>query len=692
MFGKRFSLTAAVFALAFLLPSLGFSAGSHNFDGKWKLIPNKSSEISLYRNLSLEIHQKGSRVTLIQKWGTRRFFADTLVLKTGGKVNKIKIKNRVFPTNVFMGLRMAVGKNRKIKAFWEKNGKVLRLEMTYPLLSSQGGTEVSATHILALTSDAHVMTYTVRRSTRDATPPIIYVLKKDRYREAYVMHLADNWEVKGGLDQQAFLISLQGLANTTAPRLYFIYPKDWPVTFTPLIYNFLQKHMNFTFKELKTPEQALQTLKPFVKGYVIWDPNVRTSLIVAFTVAGLERAVVVDEKMIPLVEKAGLKKVADFRGKFTGQTDYQIYKWAYQKYWKRCNKDLVLWMGGDAGKIMKPGMADWGISMKTFFTDLSTRKTDTLEYSLADKILSEMHPLSMVMGWHSYAKDLEREFVTLVSSHGFAVEGLNTTPNQSFMYRIPPTPGFKYKNNGHVVPGKKYIPENKVYITCVQSDGIGLGAWTKPGRGEIPYTWEISLQKYLPSALLEYFYTDATPNDYFIGALSGPGYIYPKAVPPKLLPGLLREADKKMQQLDLQYFDVMDYSEGATVEGNTELTKQVVNAYYKYMPHAQGFLNGYAPAFTFAIKDKRPFISFDYYLSPTRDENAAVADIEELSTINAKRPYFLLLHVRESSDIKRVQRILNKLKTKIDYELVPLDIFMKMAGEKPTFKQCFLKK
>ncbi len=288
-------LLGVVLSLSFVLPVWGAAQGNRAFEGKWKLIPKKSSEISLYRNLSLEIHQNGPKVTLIEKWGTRRFFADTLVLKTGGKLNKIKIKNRVFPTNVFMGLRMAVGKIRKIRAFWEKDGKSLRLEMTYPLLSSQGGTEVTATHILALTSDAHVMTYTVSRSTRDAAPPIIYVLKKEGYREAFMMRLAGNWEVKGDLPKQAFLISLQGLANRTAPRLYFIYPKDWPVTFTPLIYNFLQDHMNFTFKQLKTPEQALQALKKYVDGYVVWDQNVRTSLIVAFTVAGLKNAVVVNE-------------------------------------------------------------------------------------------------------------------------------------------------------------------------------------------------------------------------------------------------------------------------------------------------------------------------------------------------------------------------------------------------------------
>ena len=35
-------------------------------------------------------------------------------------------------------------------------------------------------------------------------------------------------------------------------------------------------------------------------------------------------------------------------------------------------------------------------------------------------------------------------------------------------------------------------------------------------------------------AMLEYFYGMATPNDYFVGGLSGPGYMYPKAIPPQL--------------------------------------------------------------------------------------------------------------------------------------------------------------
>ncbi|HEX9973181.1 MAG TPA: hypothetical protein VGD14_14010, partial [bacterium] len=468
-------------------------------------------------------------------------------------------------------------------------------------------------------------------------------------------------------------------------------PKTWPFTYTASVFEYYQKNRNYTFQELKTSAQALDVFKDKINGYVVWDKSMRTSLIVAFTVAGLERAVVVSEELIPMVEQAGLKIVEDFRSKFSGQSEAEIYTWAYNQYWDRCNKEFIVWMGGDAGSVMKPGVADWGIYKQVFFQDLSTKESDTLEYALADKILGEMKPGSIVMGWHSYAKDRERDHVKLTSKHGHTVEGLHSLPNFSFDHQIPFTHGFKIKNNHHIEPGKKYSPENKVYITCVQTDGMGIGAWLRPGRGEIPYAWEMIMNyAWLAPGLLEYFYTMATPNDYFIGCLSGPGYMYPKAVPPELLPGLVDRAYNLMKQLDLRVFEIMDYSEGATVEGNTELPKEVVDAYYKGMPDAIGFLNGYAPAYTFTNRNGVPLISYDYYLSPTRSEADAVADLEELATINKARPYFLLIHVRESSDVKRVKGILDKLGD--EFEVVPLDLFLKMAGQKPTFKERFLER
>ena len=658
-------------------------------EGEWILVPSSSTEIDLYGTLMVEITPNDEGLILTRIFGGRRSFRESMTLKTGGYANKIPILDRVFPTNVFMGLSNAVGSERTIRAFWIDKTSLLRLEETFDVLASQGRVPVRSQHILRAGPSPDLMTYTIERSTRET--PITYILKRKGSREAYFMQLEDEWTLGEGLEKQAFLISLQGNANREAAKLYFIYPKGWNFTYTPYVFDYYRDEKCYTFRRLSTMDQALQTFKESVRGYVVWDPEVRTSLIVAFTIAGLEDAVVVEESLIPMVSAHGLEQVEDLRGRFKGWPDARIYQWAYDRYWERCSRDFVIWLGGEHGKVMKPGVADWGMMKRVFFNDLSTKPDDKEEYVLANKILSQMNPLSMVMGWHSYKKDLERDHVKLVSSYGLRVEGLHTLPNLSFGHHVPATPGFEYRNQHNIEPGKTYIPQDKVYISCIQTDGLGIGAWHEPGRGEIPYAWEVIMNySWLAPAMMEYFYTMATPNDYFIGALSGPGYIYPKAVPEDKLPGLIAKAKEMMDLLDLRVFEIMDYSEGATVEGNTELTEEVVNAYYAGMPDAIGFVNGYAPAFTFTIRGKRPLISYDYYLSPTKTEDDAVSDLYELASINSRRPYFLLMHVREYSNVKRVKSIIDKLGP--EFELVPLDIFIKMAGEAPTFKERFLKR
>jgi hypothetical protein len=664
-----------------------FGAEELTLEGEWVLVSQASTEIDLYGTLTIEIARHDDGLTLTRIFGGSRSFRESLALKTGGFANKTSVTDRVFPTNVFMGLSMARGSERTIKAFWIDKTSHLRLEETCDVLASQGKISIRSQHDFRAGPGPDLMTYTIARATREK--PISYVLKRKGSREAYFMRLEDEWTIGEGLEKQAFLISLQGNANRDTAQLYFIYPDSWNFNYTPHVFDYYRDEKYYTFRRISTVEQALQAFKKSIRGYVVWDPNVRTSLVVAFTVAGLENAVVVDELMIPLMTANGLEQVEDLRGKFAGWSDARIYQWAYDRYWERCSRDFVIWLGGEHGRVMKPGVADWGMMNHAFFNDLSTKPDDKEEYDLANKILAQMNPQSMVMGWHSYKKDLERDHVSLVSSHGLRVEGLHTLPNLSFSHHVPATPGFVYRNHHNIEPGRTSAPQDKVYISCIQTDGLGIGAWHKPGRGEIPYAWEVIMNySWLAPAMMEYFYSTATPNDYFIGALGGPGYIYPKAVPKDKLPGLIAKAREMMELLDLRVFEIMDYSEGATVEGNTELTREVADAYYEGMPGAIGFVNGYAPAFTFVVCNKRPLISYDYYLSPTKTEEEAVADLHELAAINARRPYFLLMHVREYSNVERVKSIIDKLGPEL--ELVPLDVFITMAGEAPTFQERFL--
>ena len=675
------------------LLSLAF-AGDPAFNTDWELIPSMSTEISHHRPvLALSFDQQDGQVTMIQTWGRgKRAVLDTFELQTDGSLNKVPIKERVNKTIVYSALHMTPGDFREVKARWLDQGSTLKLDITYPVRTSQKlSTRISETHTLSLSGNKLFLTYSIDRPTRRDGPGITYTFKKAGSLQAYVMHLEDDWKISGNLHQQAMLISLQGLVNRERPNLYFVYPKDWPFTYTERFYDYMDKDRGYTFKTLKTPEQALEIFHDTVKGYVVWDKEVRTSLIVAYTVAGLEDAIVVSKEQIPLAEKYDLKKVEDFRGKFTGQTDAEIYRWAIDRYWDRCSRDYLVWIGGAYGDRMHPGVADWAVANKVFCQDLSNNPDDPAERELSKKLLKDLstaNPEAIVMGWHSYGKDTEEQHVSLTSSYGLVVEGLNTLPNLSFEHHIPFSEGFEFKNNHNIEPGKTYKPEPKVYISCIQTDGLGIGAWLKPVRGEIPYAWETIMNySWLAPGLLEFFYSTATPNDYFIGALSGPGYMYPKAVPAEKMPALLQRANTLMQDLDIRVFEIMDYSQGGSVYGNIDLPREIVDQYYENMPDAIGFVNGYVAAGTFDNRDNRPFMSYDYYLTPTVPEADAVTDLIELARINDTRPYFLLIHVRESSSIERVKNILDALPD--EFEVIPLDLFLKMAGENPTFQDYF---
>jgi hypothetical protein len=502
--------------------------------------------------------------------------------------------------------------------------------------------------------------------------------------ESYMMRFDGDWMVAGGLPEKALVISLQGLTNRDGQHLYIVHPPDFQWEITEPLYDFYKRKHAVEFTEITSPSEALELFKSAAKGYVVWDKEVGASLNVAFTIAGLEDAVVVSEELIPLVESHGLTMIDDLRGRYADMSDDEIYQDSYDRYWERCAKDAVMLMGGHRGRQRQPAMADWGICRKMFFHDLSANPKHPEELALMTRIFAEMNPGSYVFGWHPYGKDTEEQATTLLSSFGFKMEGLHNLPNLSYNCQFTFTEGFKFTNNHRVERDAKLEAEDKVYISFVQSDSIGIGVWTKPGRGKLPFGWQVTMNwsDFSPAAL-EYFHESATPNDYFIGGLSGPGYMYPNHIPADRFPLLMAEANVKMNLLDERIMEIMDNSAADGNVGNTDLTKETVDRYYEAFPDVIGFINGYGPARTRDLRDTRPMISYDYYIDPKRPRDAVADDLNELITLNKTRPYFLLVHVRESNDVNSLVRVTENLDGPI--EIVPVDVFLKLAASKKTY-------
>ncbi|MCJ7681187.1 MAG: hypothetical protein MUP70_10715, partial [Candidatus Aminicenantes bacterium] len=249
--------------LCFLL-AVGMDArAGEDFDfyGTWRLIRDQSAEIGLYNTLSIVISGDQDNLCLEQKWGTQRNLTDKLALRVDGSVNRIPIMDRVFPSNVFMGISRAVGEDRRIRAEWGPGGKTLKLMETCPVLVSQGKKEIEALHTYTLSDNGGRMIYTIERSSRENGGAVRFVLQREEYRHAHVMQLADDWSLDGKLTEQAFLISLQGTVNRKGPRLYYIYPKSWDFTYTGAVHDFYKDSKDYLFTELRTPRQALQVFK-----------------------------------------------------------------------------------------------------------------------------------------------------------------------------------------------------------------------------------------------------------------------------------------------------------------------------------------------------------------------------------------------------------------------------------------------
>ncbi len=668
---------------------------------------------------------------------------------------------RIFPYNVYAGVEFDVTAPRTVTFQGSPVSASFSVLATSALLSSQRKHNVTLHHIFDVSDN--LLTYNVKCEEPQIDMEFVYSAEERAVRmqppepgtkqvrssaneaesdgeevasgdgalvsasiTAYNLYVPNNasWSMSSQSFQDiAMAISLQGLVNRRGPNLYLTYPDDWAFSYTADVRDFLSTSHGISFTTLDSPLDALSTLLPqsdgAVKGYVTYEPTVRDSLVVAYTIAGIESAVVASPRLSKILsaDPFNLACVADLSAahlpSIAKNTSAEIFEWAYETYGPRANTSTLVWLGGlCADAQMQPGIADYGVANGAFFVDLNTvdpgrnpNAASPFEYALADRILGALAVCEegggtppLVCGWHSYCDDYEHTFTTLVSKHGARVHGLDTNPNLSFMSKLSLPDGYVFKNKGRrrtpISAARIASLSSKVLINLVQTDGLGLGAWAKGGRGTLPYVWEVTLPDLqIQPVILQMFYEQATANDTFVGALGADGYSYPKAIPKELLPSRLAFAQQAMRTLDLHHFVIFDASEAIgehTVTGNTCLNQDVVSQYFLSMPDCVGFYNGYAPSFSFKHdpSSNHSVMSFDYYLDPGRSISEAISDIEMLARLNPVRPYYLAIHVREFSTVGKVISIVDGLDETL-FEVVNADDLWEMANANPTFLDRF---
>ena len=378
-------------------------------------------------------------------------------------------------------------------------------------------------------------------------------------------------------DWQLALITLQGLVNRTKPQLYLLFNET-----DPFWLDWLKKRGWIkTTEVVSKPQDLLRQFRHVVKGMVIYDPLLPATKNVATMIGSLEDAIAVSPR---LAKQLNLPVIADLRDRW--RTSAEAYAWAFNN----------LYGAGDEGRGTREtklnhhviacaypdhiGMRDYFVQHRIFIfwisgpIDGAGRGGDpNAEVRLMEKIFAQMPVNIPVMSYPWAGQDVgigEGAGVTLFSEFGKYLVGSINCSNLSVHSGIP-IPKLRQRE----APPTPPLRLDKVYYAFIISDGDNLPVlttynfpqlWRSPVRGELPLGWTISPSAImLIPAIADAYYATATPNDCFLGAVSGIGYCYPDHYGKRfrepdrwwVFDEFLRQTANYMERMDLRELWVM---------------------------------------------------------------------------------------------------------------------------------------
>ncbi len=396
-------------------------------------------------------------------------------------------------------------------------------------------------------------------------------------------------------DLTLFVGTLQGIVNQAGPKLYI---RDYQhgVPIMGITNAEMASIGDYWFEKFRQPGQWLSEMTVIeissvdeliaefaseLSGIVVWDPRIESTVNVATTIAGIERA--------PIVMAGGslyhkmtsapynMPVVIDLNGQFTGaNSKTDAYMWAKTAYLDtgRANAGVLSYV--EDGFIRHPGTGgaqnyaiarDYAVKNKGFVFDLSPwgtgKPNDALNETLGrdkatlEAILQSAYnnygvewPIEVFgfFPWWGKYSDLhgeahdpvagEWEMIKLFSQYNAHLSSIMDTigySNASFHSWAPIGIGL---SGAKEAPARPTLA-NKTYILYYMGDHDGGTIhqlmpmmWEDKRRGSIPLAWGIvpNMMRDYPD-VAQYLYDTATPNDYFVAGASGAGYLDPGLVP-----------------------------------------------------------------------------------------------------------------------------------------------------------------
>ncbi len=354
------------------------------------------------------------------------------------------------------------------------------------------------------------------------------------------------------IDQRLLLVSLQGLVNRAGPVLWLRSGAAqspglpaWEQTFPEL-----QGMLHISYRE------AIQRFAaaPYVSGSVVVDPAIEETYNIATNLAAQQQLAIVTPATLSDVT---LRVRDDLRGRYA---DTQAARAANLALFAGANHEIALktlaW--SDRNYLYNAPERGRDLAIQHRYFTFSKASTD------ADLLDFYRGPLDDVRTLYGTAED-ENLDMYRASQAGkvWLGMGLQLQYNLSFLERLRGDPNFVYQQPPVTFAPISSTPTSrKVRIAFVMTEGDNPFfminqmrlAWADPNHGRVPIGWTIAPRMIdLAPAVLQYFYANATPNDYFIAGVSGVAYYHVNAMDFGRYPQLLDdETPKTLQRLDIR--------------------------------------------------------------------------------------------------------------------------------------------
>jgi len=498
------------------------------------------------------------------------------------------------------------------------------------------------------------------------------------------------------------LVSLQGLANRDAPRLYLLPNPNGP-----------EEHWTHWYHERgyeathATAEEALVAHAHRAQGYVVYDPELPDSLNVAMVLAGLRDAVVCAPALEEPLRALGLSCIEDLRGRWNDKL--AAYGWAADTLLNQCNASILANYEQPHPAAVRPTM-DFLVAHRGFCMGLCINDADYPdEAALWERVQTAAPDHAMMLGWHT-SRDTEATHVYFGSQHNVWVYCAGAW-NMSFHQHIAAAGPYKQDH----CETAKCRPDGR-YVTITLSDGdswhsmadVQKKFWRHPRRGEVPVGWEVApVFAQVGPAILEYYFDTLTDNDYLVCGPSGIGYNYLSGF--EDWQGYLDRTEKAMDATSLRTIWVINrvvrhlpngavehrLKKGAIQYSKADMEAfggvkdqngadwvdpEAVSRYMQRLPHCLGFFQGWE-----RIPGEGPRWVDGKAWCPTvalvRHDLDAVIDEFELAARHQPAPMFLAAHVNcYDCDMDTVIELAHRLEAD-GYTVVRPDIFLALAAD-----------